>query len=69
MSEHTPHAHYWKVKAAVVEAQLVQVRAKAAVDAALAKQLQALTDAGLDPNVDYEFHDANETILPLPVNG
>jgi len=56
------HPHYWKVKAAVLEAQIVQAQAERSVREARARQLAAMTEAGLDPQVDYEFIDADESI-------
>jgi hypothetical protein len=58
------HPAYWKVKAIVVEAQLIHAQAQATVAAAQQRQMKALTEAGLDPSVDYEFRDEDESITP-----
>lgn len=57
------HPDYWKVKAAILEAQIAQMRAQAQITAAQARQARALTTAGLDPDRDHEFIDADESIV------
>ncbi len=55
---------YWKLKAAVLEAQLVEQRAIAQAQAARAQQIKILTDAGIDPSANCAFIDADEDVRP-----
>lgn len=52
------HPDYWKLKAIALEAQLARERAQQAI----ARQTQAFAAAGLDPSVNYELRDDDETI-------
>lgn len=53
---------YWKLKAAILETQLIEQRAIAQAQAARAQQVKLLTEAGLDPAVNCEFVDADEDV-------
>ena len=56
------HPDYWKVKASILAAQLVQHRAQAAVNEANAQQAAVWAEAGLDASKQYELSDSDETI-------
>ena len=56
------HPDYWKVKAVVLNAQLVYANAQASVQQANAERALVWVAAGLDPNKQYELSDADETI-------
>lgn len=58
------HPDYWKVKAAYFEAQHSTAQARAAVMDARARFARVIQQAGLDPNVDYQLEDADESITP-----
>jgi hypothetical protein len=46
----------------VLEAQLIEQRAISQAQAARAQQVKLLTDAGIDPNSNCEFIDADEDV-------
>lgn len=60
---------YWKLKAAVLEAQLVEQRAIAQAQTARAQQVKLLTDAGIDAWQDCEFIDADEDVRAVAHDG
>lgn len=51
------HPDYWKVKAAVLAAQIAHHQADERLKA-------VLLAAGFDPNVPHDLNDAEETITP-----
>lgn len=61
-----PHPDYWKLKAIALETQVVRAQAQTAVDTAVMKQAKAFADAGLRPEINYQFVDADESIVPVP---
>lgn len=60
---------YWRLKAAVLEAQLVEQRAIAQAQAARQQQVKLLTDAGIDPAQNCEFVDADEDVRAAAGHG
>lgn len=55
-------ADYWKVKAALLELTTRNLEARLAACEARAKFAEAMHAAGLDPALDYELQDADESI-------
>lgn len=60
---------YWRLKAGVLEAQLVEQRAIAQAQAARAQQVKLLTEAGIDPAQNFEFVDAEEDLRAVAGHG
>jgi hypothetical protein len=58
------HPSYWRIKAAVLAAQLTRTQAEQAVRQA-EQQLRLLMQmSSLDPDVQYAMDDAEETLTP-----
>lgn len=53
---------YWRIKAAVSAVELQQERARQLVAPAHALLAEALRQAGLDPQQNYQLDDVTETI-------
>ena len=60
------HPDYWRVKAAYLSHQLTVKEAQAAVVASQAALQAVLSEASLDPAVNYQLTDADQTIVPVP---
>jgi len=55
---------YWKIKAAVLERQLLDEQVKTATQQVALKLAVLLREAGLDPNAAYTMDDATQSVNP-----
>lgn len=53
---------YWKIKAVVLERQMLDQQIKVAQQQAALKVAQVLAEAGLDPAANYTMDDETQTI-------
>ena len=60
------HADYWRVKAAYLLHQLTVKEAQSAVAASQTALHAVLREASLDPAINYQLTDADQSIVPVP---
>ncbi len=64
----TPEA-YWRIKAALLQVELAQERARQVIAPAQAVLAEAMRQAGLNPHDEYRLDDAQQTVIPVTPAG